>query len=145
MSEVLQVEEIKRQDLLEMSSLTEKLDNNDLLYLTNRGKLDGVIARPGKLAEAMEYKAAKTAKAIRARLKQKAVKPTEHDLAMMKVVKRRGGATLTDIGNEVNRETANIHGRLKLLCKRGFLRREERENILYHLTEEGLEALSKPV
>jgi hypothetical protein len=137
----LQTAEIKRQDLLDMSGLTKALKENDLVFLTNRDKFDAVIARPGKLVDAM---VGETAHAIRTRLKQKAVKPTDHDLAMMKVVKQRGSATLTDIGNDVQRETANIHGRLKLLCKRGFLRREEGESILYYLTEEGLEAL-KPV
>jgi predicted transcriptional regulator len=141
----LQTTEVKRQDLLDMSGLTEALNKNDLVFLTNRGEFDAVIARPSKLAEAMEHGIDQTARAIRARLKQKAIKPTDHDLAMMRVVKQRGGATLTDIGNDVERETANIHGRLKLLCKRGFLRREEGESILYYLTGEGLEALSKPV
>lgn len=144
MSDVAQVKEIRRQDLLDMSGLTKALDNNDLVILTNRGELDAVMARPSKLAEAMKSVTNKTASALRERMKQRDLpKPTKYDLAMMRAIhQRNGSAILADIGNDVQRATSNIHRRIQVLCERGLLVRVETGgSIFYRLTEYGIDIL----
>lgn len=141
MSNTVQMTEIKRQDLLDMSGLTDKLEKNDLIFLTNRDELDAVIARPGSLAEAMKDCTNKTAVALRERLKQKNIRITDSDRAMLRVIHNLGTPRLTEIADGVGKSMSNIHRRVQTLVERGVIERDE-NGPTYSLTEEGKKAIA---
>lgn len=137
----IKTKEIRRQNLLKMSSLSSDLKNN-VLFLSNRGQMDAIIIAPKVFLTIIKNgKVGDLARAIKERLKIDSMPNiTERDAAILASIKNLGEARLVEIADRVGIAPSNIHRRLQFLVKAGLVERQDGTDITYSISDRSLGA-----
>lgn len=128
---------INRRDLVQMSELSDDLDEHDIVFVQNRGVLDAVMMRPGKMLSILDGNGGSQALActIHDRVKQdELLTLTDRDISILRAVGQLGNGRLVDIAGAVQRESSNIHRALQNLVDQEMVDRSTGSEITYNLT-----------